>query len=137
MLTPADLEVNVLEFRHRSFQFDRVAEVTGASYAVFSRTETENERQLRPRLLHLTVVAPLGWIALDAEADLLRIGREGQLDAYPEGTPVEVGAEPSEFEEGGLAWRREARGDAGFLYAPAELAGELLSPAGRSALGLE
>jgi hypothetical protein len=138
VLTAADLEVNVLEFHQRSFQFDRVVELEGGPYAVFSRTETENERQLRPRLVRLTVVSPLAWIVQDAGADVLRISREGAAAPAPspDAPAVEVAAEPSDFEEDGRRWRRAAAGDAGYLYAPAELATTVLGPEGRAALGL-
>ncbi len=132
MLTDADLEVNVLEFRHRTFQFERLADLADGPYAVFTRTETETERQLRPRLLHLTVVVPLAWVVLDSEADVLRVGRT----AATVGNPTEIAAEPSEFEEDGRSWRRAAAGPAGYVYAPAERADALLAAAGRSALGL-
>jgi len=132
VLTAADLEVNVLEFRQRSFQFARVAEVGGESYAVFTRTETESERQLRPRLIHLTVVSPLAWVALDAAADLLRCGPA----AGPDAAAVEVSAEPPEFEADGHRWRRTAAGDGRFLYVPAERETALRSPEAKAALGL-
>jgi hypothetical protein len=38
VLPASDLEINVLEFRQRSFQFDRLATVEGEEYAVFSRS---------------------------------------------------------------------------------------------------
>ena len=136
MLTVADLEVNVLEFRQRSFQFDRLVEVEGTSYAVFTRTETENERQLRPRLVRLAVVAPLAWAALDAEADVVRIGRAPPPAIPTAATVVEVAAEPAEFDEAGIRWVRVALGSGGFVYAPAALSGTLLGANGRAALGL-
>lgn len=136
MLTVADLEVSVLEFRQRSFQFDRLAELDGGPYAVFSRTETENERQLRPRLVRLTVVAPLSWVALDPEADVLRVGEPRSRAALPGATPVEVAAEPSEFEEDGRPWQRAPAGGTGFVYVPAERAKSLLTPDARATLGL-
>ncbi len=135
MLTPADLEVNVLEFRLRSFQFQRLVELGGESYAVFGRTETENERQLRPSLVHLSVVVPLPWVVLDEATDLLRVAPSGKAGPVSAGNPVEIGAEPSEFDEDGAAWKRTVAGPAGYLYAPADRAGLLLSPEGRAALG--
>ncbi len=136
MLTAADLEVNVLEFRQRSFQFDRIAEWEGAQYAVFSRTETESESQFRPRLVHLHLIVPLGWVVLDEANDELRIAPGG-------GAPpprliesvVEVGAEPPQFKESGVEWTRIAPAQDTRLYAPADRAERLLSPAARSALG--
>ena len=135
MLTPADLEVNVLEFRRRSFQFDRLVERDGASYAVFSRTETESERQLRPKLVHLSVVVPLEWIVQHLEDESLRVSRDGTVRASGPGNAVEVAAEAPEFEEDGLRWKRVAA-PGGFAYAPAELADRLLSGEGLAELGL-
>ncbi|HTT16768.1 MAG TPA: hypothetical protein VMH49_05380 [Thermoplasmata archaeon] len=137
MLTASDLEVNVLEFRQRTFQFDRLAEVDGSPVAVFSRTETESESQFRPRLVHLRLAVPLGWIVRDEAADALRIGRDGA------GPPIviaeavtEVGAERTEFREQGVDWKR-APGPGGVLvYAPRELADRWLTPSGFAALGL-
>jgi hypothetical protein len=138
VLTAADLEVNVLEFRQRSFQFARLVETRSGSQAVFERTETENERQLRPRLLHLTLVVPLGWVVLDEPSDLLRVARDGRAAPPPAIAPVvEVAAEPEEFDEGGARWRRVPGAAPGsFLYAPQELAPDLLGGEGRRALGL-
>jgi hypothetical protein len=138
VLSPADLEVNVLEFRQRSFQFARLVEIAGGPQALFERTETESERQLRPRLLRLTLVVPLGWVVLDEVSDLLRVAAHGRPPAPPAIAPVvEVAAEPEEFEEGGTRWRRVPGGTPGtFLYAPLELAGALFSAEGRAALGV-
>jgi hypothetical protein len=136
VLTEADLEVNVLEFRQRSFQFDRIAEWEGEQYAVFSRTETESESQFRPRLVHLHLILPLGWVALDAANDELRIAPGG--GAPPPRlieTVVEVGAEPPRFKESGVEWTRTAPAPDQRLYAPSDRAERLLSPEGRAALG--
>jgi hypothetical protein len=137
VLTEADLEINVLEFRQRSFQFARLVERAGGPYAVFGRTETESERQLRPKLVRLTLVAPLAWVVLDERSDLLRVARDGVAAPPPQIAPVvEVAAEPTEFEEQALRWKR-VRGPTGeYVYAPAELAGELLSAEGLRALGI-
>jgi hypothetical protein len=138
MLEPADLEVNVLEFRQRSFQFARIVELPGGPIAVFERTETETERQLRPRLLHLTLLVPQPWVVLDPATDLLRVAASGAVEAPPAIAPVvEVAAEPEEFEEGGVRWRRVAgRSSEAFLYGPAERSAALFSADGRRALGL-
>ncbi len=130
MLTASDLEVNVLAFRQRSFQFERLADLADGPWAVFSRTETENERQLRPRLVRLTVAAPLAWVVLDEATDLLRFAPDGRPTPANEATPVEVAAEPSEFDEDGRRWVRRRMGDAAYLYAPAESADTLLGPRG-------
>ena len=136
MLTTADLETNVLEFRHRAFQFERLATVDDEPFAVFSRTETESERQLRPKLVRLAVVVPQGWLVLDGEADLLRVSRDGRLPTVDDGSALEVAAEPSEFEEQGIAWRRQAPRPSAFVYAPTELAGRLLRPEALERLGV-
>ena len=131
MLDQSDLEINVLEFRQRSFQLERLAEYGGREYAVFSRTETESESQFRPRLVHLRVVVPREWVVLDEPNDILLLSRDGStVPLRVTESVTEVRADPSEFQEQGIDWRR-ADGPGGLLvYAPEELAGELLSPSG-------
>ncbi|MGP8158250.1 MAG: hypothetical protein ACLPWO_01365 [Thermoplasmata archaeon] len=131
MLDLSDLEINVLEFRQRSFQFDRMVEFRGTEYAVFSRTETESESQFRPRLVHLRVVVPRDWVVYDEPNDLLLLARDGSTVPHRLMEAVtEVRADPTEFPEQGIDWRR-AEGPKGiFVYAPEELESELLSPAG-------
>ena len=137
MLTVSDLEINVLEFRQRSFSFDRVATVDGAEYAVFSRTETESESQFRPRLVHLRLVVPLAWIVYDAGNDLLLLAKDGATLPVRLTEPVvEVGAEPAEFHEQGIAWRRTPGPSGTLVYAPEERAGALLTPNGFAGLGI-
>jgi len=133
VLDLSDLEINVLEFRQRSFQFDRMLDVGGSEHAVFSRTETESESQFRPRLLHLRVVVPRAWVLYDEPNDVLLLARDGATLPVRLAEPVtEVRSERSEFKEQGIDWRR-AEGALGFLvYAPAEFAAELLSAAGMS-----
>jgi len=137
MLTAADLEVNVLEFRQRSFQFERLATVGDQEIALFRRTETESESQFRPRLVHLWLAVPLAWVVWDERADLLRIAKDHRaLPMAPDESVVEVRAEPPEFHEQGIGWKR-ADGPGGTLvYAPAELADRLLGPVGFAALGI-
>ncbi len=137
VLDPADLEVNVLEFRQRAFQFDRLAEVRGTAYAVFSRTETESESQFRPKLLHLRVAAPHAWVVYDEPNDVLRISRDGETIPLHLVEPVvEVGAEPAEFEESSVPWRRAVSPGGAIVYAPAQAAADVLSPPGFAALGI-
>ncbi len=136
MLSAADLEANVFEFRQRSFQFDRLAELADGPWAVFTRTETESERQLRPRLIRLAVVVPLAWIVFDEGADLLRLASEGPAGPRAEVPVVEVAAEPSQFEEGGRRWARRPLDARGHVYAPADRVEELLRPPTRAELGL-
>jgi hypothetical protein len=137
MLSVADLEVNVLEFRQRSFSFERLADLGGEPFAVFGRTETESESQFRPRLVHLKVVVPLGWMVLDAPNDMLSIARDGSTLPVRLTEPVvEVGAERTEFSEQGIEWRRGAGPAGSFVYVPDELTSKLLTPGAFAALGL-
>ncbi len=137
MLTAADLEVNLLEFHQRSFQFARVAEARGETYALFARTETENERQLRPRLVRLVLAVPLAWVVLDEATDLLRLAAPGGKAPPPDSSPpTEVAAEPTEFDEVGRRWGRRPLGDGGYLYAPSDTIDELLQAPTRAGLGL-
>jgi hypothetical protein len=131
VLDQSDLEINVLEFRQRSFQFDRLVELGGSECAVFARTETESESQFRPRLVHLRVVVPRSWVVLDEPNDVLLLAKDGASVPVRLTEPVtEVRADRSEFKEQGIDWRR-AEGPGGFLvYAPTELAGALLSADG-------
>ncbi|HXW67652.1 MAG TPA: hypothetical protein VEL82_07250 [Thermoplasmata archaeon] len=137
MLDAADLEVNVLEFRQRSFQFERLAPVDGEEVALFSRTETESESQFRPRLVHLKLLVPLSWIVLDEPHEVLAIARDGATVPVRLSEPVvEVGAERAEFSEQGIAWRRVAGPSGSLVYAPRELADRLLAPAAFGAFGI-
>jgi hypothetical protein len=137
VLTASDLEINVLEFRQRSFQFDRLATVDGEEFAVFSRTETESESQFRPRLVHLHLAVPLAWILLDEANDSLRIAKDGTT-APPHliETVIEVGAEPPQFMEQGIEWSRSSGTGGAHFYAPADRAPRLFSPEGHAALGV-
>jgi hypothetical protein len=137
VLSVADLEINVLEFRQRSFSFERVAELGPESWVVFGRTETESESQFRPRLVHLKVVVPVAWVVLDATNDLLSLAKDGTTVPVRLTEPVvEVGAERTEFSEQGIEWRRATGPQGTLVYAPAERAAEALSPAGYAALGI-
>ncbi|MGA9839722.1 MAG: hypothetical protein WBF81_04540 [Thermoplasmata archaeon] len=137
MLSPGDLEVNVLEFRQRSFQFERAGTVAGREVAVFSRTETETETQFRPKLVHLRVLVPLEWVLYDEPNDLLLIARDGTTPPVRLTEPVvEVGAERTEFQEQGMPWKRIGGPSGTLVYAPQELADVLLTPAALTALGL-
>ncbi len=137
MLTASDLEINVLEFRQRSFQFERLADYEGTDYAVFSRTETESESQFRPRLVHLKLVVPQAWVVYDEPNDLLAMAKDGVTVPVRLTEPVvEVGAERREFREQGIDWRR-GDGPGGILvYVPEEHATQVLTPDGLAALGL-
>lgn len=135
MLSVADLEVNVLEFRQRSFQFERTVDLADTSWAVFSRTETESESRFRPQLVRLAVVVPRPWVVYDEPSDTLRVARDGGPPTPALVEPVvEVSAEPAEFSEQGLRWKRASAPDGTLVYAPAELAGPLLSSEGLAAV---
>jgi len=137
VLDVADLEMNVLEFRQRAFQFDRLAEIGGTSYAVFTRTETETESKFRPKLVHLRLAVPHAWVVLDPTSDLLVLSKDGASIPVRLTEPVvEVAAEPAEFGEQGIAFRRVRHGDSTQVYAPAEVAAALFTPEGLAALGL-
>ena len=137
MLTEADLEINVLEFRQRAFQFERLGDYEGTDFAVFSRTETESESQFRPRLVHLKLIVPQAWVVYDEANDLLALAKDGKTLPVRLTEPVvEVGAERPEFSEQGIAWRRAVGPSGSLVYAPAEFAELVLAPEGFSALGL-
>lgn len=137
MLEVADLEVNVLEFRQRSFSFAHLATVAGEEFALFTRTETESESQFRPRLVHLSLAVPLRWVVVDEPNDCLRIARDGST-APPRliETVLEVGAEPPQFKEQGIEWSRTVLAPGRLLYSPGDRTEAVLGPDGRSALGL-
>lgn len=137
MLSPGDLEVNVLEFRQRSFQFQRLVSIEGRSVAVFSRTETETESRFRPKLIHLHLVVPVEWVVLDEPNDVLLLARDGAtLPVRLSEQVVEVGAERPDFDEQGIPFRRVGGPSGSFVYAPAEWSDRWLTPAGFTALGL-
>ncbi len=137
MLTVADLEVNVLEFRQRAFQFERLATVQGTEYAVFSRTETESESQFRPKLVHLKLVVPHAWLVYDEPNDLLGVSRDGTTVPTRVSEPlVEVRAERPAFSEQGIDWQRTNGPSGALVYAPADVVGALCTPDGYSALGI-
>ena len=130
MLDQSDLEVNVLEFRQRTFQFERLVEHEGREYAVFSRTETESESQFRPRLVHLRLVVPRAWVVYDEPNDVLLLARDGStVPVRVVESVTEVGADPSEFTEQGIDWRRVTGPNGLLVYAPEELEKEILTPA--------
>ena len=129
MLDQSDLEINVLEFRQRSFQFERFVEHEGREYAVFARTETESESQFRPRLLHLRVIVPRAWVVYDEPNDVLLLARDGAtVPLRVVESVMEVGADPTEFTEQGIDWRRAPGPNGLLVYAPEELASQLLGP---------
>jgi len=129
VLDESDLEINVLEFRQRSFQFERLVEHDGREYAVFARTETESESQFRPRLLHLRLIVPRSWVVFDEPNDVLLLAQDGStVPLRVVESVTEVGADPSEFTEQGIEWRRAPGPNGVQVYAPEELAKALLVP---------
>ena len=137
MLSVADLEVNILEFRQRAFQFERLVTFQGTEYGVFSRTETESESQFRPRLVHLKVVVPHAWLVYDEPNDLLAVSRDGTTVPTRLSEPLlEVRAERPAFAEQGIEWRRTNGPSGALVYAPAEFVESLCTPDGYSALGI-
>ncbi|MCI4337361.1 MAG: hypothetical protein L3K18_00285 [Thermoplasmata archaeon] len=119
MLADADLEVNVLEFVQKSFQFDRTDTVAGVEYAVFHRTETESESQFRPKLVKLVIVVPREWLVHDLASDLVLIAPDG-IHPGPRGSggAMEAAAEKSEFRQHGVDWVRQPRSAGGWVYLP-------------------
>ena len=137
VLTVADLETNLLEFRQRAFQFERITDLEGTAYVVFSRTETESESQFRPRLVHLKLVVPQAWVVYDEPNDLLAVARDGTtVPSRLTESVVEVGAERAEFEEQGIEWRRVHGPSGSLVYAPGEIADLVLAPASLARLGI-
>jgi hypothetical protein len=137
VLTAADLEINVLEFRQRSFQFERLADVEGTDFAVFSRTETESESQFRPQLVHMKLVVPQAWVVYDEPNDLLAIAEDGATVPVRLTEPVvEVRADRTEFREQGVEWKRRESPGGELVYVPTSHAATVLSEAGLAALGI-
>lgn len=135
MLTPAELEMNVLEFRQRAFQYERTTSAAGAECAVFVRTETESESRFRPKLVRLIVVVPIAWVVHDEPSDTLRLAQDGTTPTPALAEPVvEVSAEPTEFAEQGIRWKRAEAPGGALVYAPLEHAERILSAAGLAAL---
>jgi hypothetical protein len=135
MLDAAMLETGVLEFRHKSFSFARLATVGSTEFAVFARRETETESKLRPKVIRLFVAVPRARLLYESETESLWLSpdgvRPGPRDA---GTAQEAAAEAAEFQEQGLAWKRLAVA-AGIAYVPAEHAAALGDEEAQAALG--
>ena len=136
MIEPADLEVNVLEFLHKSFGFDSIATVDGEELVVFHRRETEDESKLRPRTIRLFVLVPRGQLVYDAVEDLVRIAPDG-LTPGPRsaGEAREASADATDFTEQGVDWHRAAVPN-GVAYVPQGRAGLLNRPEDVARLGL-
>lgn len=136
MLDVADLEMNVLEFVHKSFAFARVAAVGDREAVVFARTETESESQFRPKIVHLYLAVPREWVVFDGAEEMLRLAKDGKtLGLTTVGEGVETGAESVQFTEQGIAFHRVPLGERVWAYLPSELEPIWGSPEGRRALG--
>jgi hypothetical protein len=131
----ATLEMAVLEFRHKSFSFDRLATVGATEYAVFARRETETESKLRPKVIRLFVAVPREHLLYDSETDSLWITPDGALPGPRDaGTAQEAAAEAPEFQEQGMAWKRLAV-PSGTAYVPTDQATALAAEPAQAALG--
>ncbi len=136
MLDVADLEMNVLEFVHKSFAFARVATIEGGEAVVFARTETESESQFRPKLVRLYLAVPREWVILDGAEEMLRLARDGKtLGLTTVGEGVETAAEAAQFTEQGIAFHRISLGERAWGYLPSELEPTWGTRPGLTALG--
>ena len=118
----------ILEFRHKSFAFERQLAPRSGELAVFGRTETESESKFRPQLLHLSVLVPTSWLELDPATQELLLRSEGR--ASPTSSPgsataQEIAAEPDEFAEAGIDWVRWHPRSDRRVYVPKEIADAL------------
>jgi hypothetical protein len=137
VLDEGTLSMNLLDFRLKSFGYERTAEVNGRPFLLFHRTETESESKLRPQLVKLWVVLPAEWVKFDETLDSLVIRPEGRSRGpRSTGIALEVDAEAERFTEQGLPFRRRPLGKDGVLYVPEELSEPLASPAALTSLGL-
>lgn len=135
MIDPATLEMAVLEFRHKSFSFDRLATVGATEYAVFGRRETETESKLRPKVIRLFVAVPRHQLLYESDTESLWISPDGALPGPRDaGVAQEAAAEAPEFTEQGLTWRRLTV-PAGIAYVPTTEAGALGTDRAQEALG--
>ncbi len=136
MVEAAELEVNVLDFLHKSFSFERVATVGTVEFAVFHRRETESESKLRPRILRLFVVVPRAQVIYDTTEDLLRIAPDGHTPgARTPGAAQEAAADATSFSEQGIDWHRETVPN-GIAYLPKIHLASVRAPSALGALGL-
>ena len=137
MLDDATLSMNILQFAGKSFDYDASVDIGGTEFAIFARTETETEAKLRPELIRMKVVVPKSWVVYEEETDLLVLSAGSATGAPARrrsaGTTL---LEPEEFRDQGIDWRRESAAANQRVYVPKEWAARILSPAGRTALGL-
>ena len=131
------LSLNVLQFAGKSFDFDAAIQVGGVEYVVFSRTETESEAKLRPELVRMRVVVPREWVEYDEASDTLGLRASGAAPGPLRRRAAGASTlEPEEFRDQGIDWHRFTFPDRHRLYLPKGEEARLLTPEGRSALGL-
>jgi hypothetical protein len=131
------LSLNVLQFAGKSFDYESTVSVAGMEYAVFARTETETEAKLRPELVRMRVVVPREWVQYEEASDTLQL----QSPAAPGGATRRRAAgatmlEPEEFRDQGIDWHRLTLAGRHRLYLPKAEEARLLSPEGKTALGV-
>jgi hypothetical protein len=127
----------VLQFAGKSFDYESTVTVGGTEYAIFARTETETEAKLRPELVRMRVVVPREWVQYDEASDTLWMVAPG----IPPGPARRRAAgatmlEPEEFRDQGIDWHRLTMAGRHRLYLPKAEEARLLSPEGRTALGV-
>jgi hypothetical protein len=131
------LSMNVLQFAGKSFDYDSTVTVGDTEYAIFARTETESEAKLRPELVRMRVVVPRKWVEYEEASDTLLLaapgGTAGPARRRSAGATL---LEPEEFRDQGIDWHRLTPAENHRLYLPKSEESRLLSPEGRSALGL-
>jgi hypothetical protein len=137
VLDDQTLSLNVLQFAGKSFDYDSTISVDGTEYAIFGRTETETEAKLRPELVRMRVVVPREWVQYEEASDTLLLVSPG-ADTGPSRRRA-AGAtmlEPEEFRDQGIDWHRLTFAAKHSLYLPKGEETRLLSPQGRTALGV-
>lgn len=137
MVDDETLSMNVLQFAGKSFDYESTVSVHGVDYAIFARTETESEAKLRPELVRMRVVIPREWVQYEEASDTLMLqvagASPGPLRRRAAGATM---LEPEEFRDQGIDWHRLTLEGKHRLYVPKGEEARLLSPDGRSALGL-
>ena len=137
MVDDETLSLNVLQFAGKSFDYESTVTVAGIEYAIFARTETETEAKLRPELVRMKVVVPREWVQYEEASDTLMLLVTGAVPGPARrraaGTTM---LEPEEFRDQGIDWHRIALPNKHSLYLPKGEESRLLTPEGRTALGV-
>jgi len=137
MVDDETLSLNVLQFAGKSFDYESTVTVAGIEYAIFARTETETEAKLRPELVRMRVVVPREWVQYEEASDTLMLLVTGAVPGPARrraaGTTM---LEPEEFRDQGIDWHRIALPNKHSLYLPKGEESRLLTPEGRTALGV-